>query len=134
MKLRFTPSSVRIRLNQSEVAKFMNSGQLSERVEFPGPTATAFVYSLRFAGELETGSAHIINGELQVMVPQGQAKSWANDAKEVGLYYTQGSQGGQTLRIAIEKDFQCVDGPPEDRDPAAYPNPVAKEGCRTGSK
>lgn len=134
MKLRLTPRSVRIRLNQSEVAKFTHSGQLLDRVEFPGPTTTAFVYSLRSARELGTGSAHIINGELQVMVPQGQVKSWANDAKEVGLYYTQGSQGGPTLRIAIEKDFQCVDGPPEERDPAAYSNPVAKDGCGTGSR
>ena len=134
MKLRFTPDSVRIRLNQLEVAKFANSGQLSERVDFPGNIPTAFVYSLRFGSEPGTGSAHFRDGELAVTIPQGQAKSWANAANEVGLYYTQGSQGGQTLRISVEKDFQCVDGPPEVRDPAAYPNPVAKVGCKTDSK
>jgi len=134
MKLRLTPNSVRIRLNQSEVAKFTNAGELSERVEFPGPTPTAFVYTLRFSSGPETGAAHFRDGEMALTVPQEEANLWANAANQVGLYYTQGSHGGQSLRISIEKDFQCVDGPPEERNPAAYPNPMVNAGCKTDSK
>ena len=48
MKLRFTPNSVRLRLNQTEVSKFALEGTLAERIEFPGSVPTAFVYKLQF--------------------------------------------------------------------------------------
>jgi hypothetical protein len=50
--------------------------------------------------------------------------------REVGLYYDQESEGG-VLRLIIEKDFQCIDGPAEEIDPAGYPNPLAKIGHKT---
>ena len=131
MKLRFTPNSVRLRLNQTEVAEFATSGKLAERIEFPGAIPNALVYSLRFAGNAETGSARLENGEFTVAVPMAAAKAWASTPKEVGLYYNHELGGGKSLRIAVEKDFQCVDGPPQERDPAAYPNPIAKVGCKT---
>jgi hypothetical protein len=49
------------------------------------------------------------------------------------LYYDQESEGG-VLRLIIEKDFQCIDGPPEEIDPAGYPNPLAKAGHKTRDK
>ena len=131
MKLRFTPNSVRLRLNQTEVTKFAESGLLSERVDFPGPTPTSFVYSLRLATDSGQGLAHLEKGAFTVTVPREQAKIWANTPKEVGLYYKHDLPGGRNLRISIEKDFQCVDGPPEEHDPAAYPNLAAKIGCGT---
>ncbi len=131
MKLRFTPNSVRLRLNQTEVTKLAESGLLSERVDFPGPVPSSLVYSLRLATDSEIGLAHLEEGEFTVTVPQEQAKIWANTVREVGLYYKHDLPGGGNLRIAIEKDFQCVDGPPEEHDPAAYPNPLAKIGCKT---
>ena len=131
MKLRLTPNSVRLRLNQTEVAKLAESGLLSERVDFPGPIPTSLVYSLRLASDSDLGLAHLEGDEFTVTVPREQGKTWANTTKEVGLYYKHELPGGGNLRIAIEKDFQCVDGPPEEHDPAAYPNPVAKIGCNT---
>jgi hypothetical protein len=33
---------------------------------------------------------------------------------------------GASLRIAIEKDLECVDGPEEERDPEAFPRGISK--------
>lgn len=130
MKLRFTPNSVRLRLNRIEVEKLESSGGLSERIEFPGTPLTSFVYSLRLGSNTEDGSVRFQNQEFEVTVFWDRAKAWAHTASEVGLYYNHELSGGESLRIAIEKDFQCIDGPSEELDPAAYPHPETKNGCK----
>lgn len=131
MKLRLTSDSVRLRLNQTDVAQLAQSGELNEKVEFPG--RVRFVYGLRVSGESEQGSARFADGELIVNIPAAPAAAWMGSNKEVGLYYDQKSEGG-VLRLIIEKDFQCIDGPPEEIDPAGYPNPLAKVGRKPSAK
>jgi hypothetical protein len=124
MKLRLTSDSVRLRLNQTDVALLAQSGELSEKVEFPG--RVTFLYGLRVSGESEQGTARFADGELVVSIPATPAVAWMSNNKEVGLYYDQESEGGEVLHLIIEKDFQCIDGPPEEIDPAGYPHPLAK--------
>ena len=131
MKLRFGPNSIRLRLNQVEVAKFAREGLVLERVEFPGSKTSALVYSLRIGQDKEGNSVRFENGEVAVLIPAADVKAWAENAKEVGIYFTRDLEEGKSLRVSIEKDFQCSDGPPEEVDPAAYPNPLAKAGCKT---
>jgi hypothetical protein len=132
MKLRLTADSVRLRLNQTDVARLVQSGELSEKVEFPG--RVTFVYGLRVSGESEQGTARFADGELIVSLPAASAAAWMNSNKEVGLYYDQKSEGGAVLRLIIEKDYQCIDGPAEEIDPAGYPNPLAKVGHKAPAK
>jgi hypothetical protein len=127
MKLRCKPNSVRFRLNQTEVAKFAQTGEIIERIEFPGQID--LVYGLRFSSDLPPGRARFESGELIVIVPRDHVVTWAESEKEIGLYYEQECEGGRSLRVAIEKDFQCIDGPLEEIDPAGYPNPLATIGC-----
>jgi hypothetical protein len=122
MKLRLTPDSVRLRLNQTDVAQFAEKEEITERVEFPGAVLR---YSLRRNGGSANGTSRFENGELIVTVPEGHAKRWISSEREVGLYYEQEVEGGKPLHLIIEKDFQCIDGPPEEIDPAGYPNPLA---------
>lgn len=129
MKLRFTPNSIRFRMNQTEVKKFAETGELMEKVEFPGRPSIAFRYGLRASSDPAPMAIRFDDGDLTVTIPQAQAKAWASRDEEVGLYYDEELEGGGTLRVTIEKDFQCVDGPPEDADPAGYPNPRATVGC-----
>jgi|tagenome__1003787_1003787.scaffolds.fasta_scaffold18597016_1 hypothetical protein len=123
MKLRLTSDSIRLRLNRTEVDEFSESGELTERIEFLGLTPTALVYCLRFGSELGVGSVNFSNGEFVVTVPQERAKTWAHTRSEVGLYYNRELANGKSLRISVEKDFQCIDGRLEEYDPEAYPNP-----------
>jgi hypothetical protein len=130
MKLRCTPNSVRLRLNQKEVAQFVQAGELTERIEFPGLEPTAFIYRLEFGSKPGSNGARFENGELTITVPGDQAQAWANRKDEVGLYYNHEFAGGRSLRVMIEKDFQCIEGPADEVDPVGYPNPLAKKGCK----
>ena len=132
MKLRFKPNSVRLRLNRDEVMKFAKAGEIAETIEFPG--RAVFRYGLRVSSGAAAETARIENGELMLSVPAADAKAWAGRDGEIGLYYEQKAEGGGSLRIMIEKDFQCIDGPAEEIDPAGYPNPLAATVCKPGEE
>ncbi|HKM81112.1 MAG TPA: hypothetical protein VJY15_09145 [Candidatus Acidoferrum sp.] len=134
MKLRCKPNSVRLRLNQKEVAHFVQAGELAERIEFPGPEPTVLLYRLQSGSKPGSSSVRFENGELTITVPEEQIRAWANRQDEVGLYYNHEVAGGRSLRVMIEKDYQCLDSPADEIDPAGYPNPLAKVRCKTGTK
>ena len=134
MKLRCKPNSIRLRLNQNEVAQFVQAGELVERIEIPGPEPAALIYRLQFGGKPESSAVQFENGVLAITVPGDDAHAWANRKDEVGLYYSHEVAGGKSLRVMIEKDYQCIDGPADEMDPAGYPNPLAKVGCKHSAK
>ncbi len=134
MKLRCKPSSIRLRLNQKEVAQLAQGGELVERIEFPGPEPSVFLYRVQCVGEAGSSSVQFRNGELTITVLREQVFAWANREDEVGLYYNHEVEGGKSLRVMIEKDLQCTEGPAGEIDPAGYPNPLAKVGCKHQTK
>ncbi len=134
MKLRCKPNSVRLRLNQTEVAQFVQAGELTERIEFPGPQPTSFCYGVRFGSNPGASDVRFENGELSITVPSDQASAWASHRDEIGLYFNHEIAGGRLLRVMIEKDYQCIDGPADEVDPDGYPNPLAKTGCKHDAK
>src|ERR1700683_466153 len=115
MKLRFKPNSVRLRLNRDEVSKFAATGEIAETIEFPG--RAVFRYGLRVSSGAAPEAARIEHGELMLSVPAADAKAWAGRDGEIGLYYEQKLDGGGALRIIIEKDFECIDGPAGESGP-----------------
>ena|SRR5271165_762992 len=134
MKLRCKPNSIRLRLNQKEVAQFVQARELVDRIEFPGPEPTALIYRLQFGSKPGSSAVRFAKGELTITVPGDQASAWADRKDEVGLYYSHEVAGGRSLRVMIEKDYQCIDGPADEVDPAGYPNPSAKVGCKHNTK
>jgi hypothetical protein len=118
MKLRMHRNSVRLRLNQAEVAQFSKTGYVEETIELaPGAT---FSYVLESSSTIPIPQARYKNGELRVQVPTGQGMEWATGEK-VGVSGEQSLGSGKSLSIVVEKDFQCRHG---DVDPKAYPNPA----------
>jgi len=134
MKLRCESNSIRLRLDQTEVAQFVQAGELVERIEFPSPGPIALVYRLQFDSKPGSSAVRFENGELTVSVPSDQARTWANRQDEVGLYYTYEVADGKPLRVMIEKDYQCSDGPADKIDPTGYRNPLTKAGCKHDTK
>jgi uncharacterized protein DUF7009 len=126
MKLRVKPNSVRLRLNRTEVTKFANTGEIIETIRFPG--LAVLRYGLRVFSGPSPDAVRLENGELMMTIPAVDARAWASRDEEIGLYYDQKLNGGGSLRIMIEKDFQCIDGPPEEIDPAGYANPLVTSG------
>ena len=123
MKLRMYRNSVRLRLNQAEVAQFSKTGYVEETIQFvPG---TSFSYVLESSSTIASPQANYKNGELRVQIPAVSGMEWAT-GEGVGVSGEQPLGSGQILSILIEKDFQCVHG---EVDPKAYPNPMGGAGC-----
>jgi hypothetical protein len=123
MKLRMHRNSVRLRLNQGDVAQFSKTGHVEESVEFvPG---TSLSYVLESSSTIATPQANYKNGELRVQIPTRQGMEWAM-GEGVGISGEQPLGSGKSLSILIEKDFQCAHG---EKDPKAYWNPNEDAGC-----
>jgi hypothetical protein len=115
LKLRFHGGTLRLRLSQSEVARLAGGGQIEEAVTFaPGQV---FSYALE-AGPAADVTATLKEHRIQVTIPGARAASWAA-SDETGIQNANGS-----LRILIEKDFQCAH-PEGEENADAFPNPRA---------
>lgn len=115
MKLRIHAGSLRLRLSQSEVARLGEGGVVEDSVSFaPGS-------ELRYA--LETGATAAVTAtfdqaNIRVVLPKPLAKEWI-ESDQTGIEASTG-----TLRLLIEKDFQCLHREPEPGEDS-FPNPLA---------
>lgn len=117
MKIRIKGNSLRLRLTQSEVAKFNEEGRVSDSINFG---EKQLIYSLQ-KSEMEEVTADF-NGEfITVNVPSQAGSDWAS-SKQVGIQ----SSEGETLSILIEKDFQCLKARPGEDESDLYNNPLAE--------
>lgn len=127
MKLRVKNNSVRLRLTQTEVARFAESGQVEEAIEFGIGEAQNFIYALEvMAGD--GVSAKFENNRITVFVPRATADEWTNTGK-VGIEAEQAIGDGKILRLLIEKDFACVEPRAGDEDADAFSHPLEEKSC-----
>jgi hypothetical protein len=120
MKLRIQGRSLRLRLNQAEVAQFSKTGFIEEAIEF-GPGAR-LAFSLESLSGIDKPQALFEQAWLRIQIPTARADDWVT-SDLVGVAGEQPLGAGQHLSILIEKDFQCAHSP-EPQDPHAYPNPL----------
>jgi hypothetical protein len=66
-------------------------------------------------------------GDITVSVPAVQLKNWAG-TDDVGVYAEVALNGGQSLSVAIEKDFACLDRSDADNEDT-FPNPNLAAAC-----
>lgn len=114
MKLRLHAGSLRLRLSQSEVARLADTGKVEDAIVFaPGK-------QLHYT--LETGSAETIatfnDTHIVVTLPTAVAKQWIG-SDQTGIEASTG-----TLKLLIEKDFQCLHREPDPGEDS-FPNPLA---------
>lgn len=120
MKLRIHGNSLRLRLNQSEVAQFSKTGFVEDFIQFaPG---ASFAYALESLSSVSAPQARYGKDGLRILVPRADATDWVRSDR-VGISGDQALESGKALSILIEKDFQCLHGD-QARDPDAYPNPL----------
>ena len=116
MKLRFRANNLRLRVNQREVQSLAAGRALAEHVVFPGDTRLEYTLASAPTG---APKACFTNGSIQVVAPEEQIAGWAH-GEEIGLYFDLPADG-TTLKVAIEKDLECIDGPVGERDPDSFP-------------
>lgn len=117
MKLRVHGQSLRLRLNQRDVAELRESGLLRASVEVPGGP---FVYELRCVEGASGLDCRFAEGVLTVTLGRAEAVAWA-DSAEVGL---ERKQAGQA-HLLVEKDFNCLHrkAGAEQEDADTFPHP-----------
>jgi len=116
MKLRFRQNSLRLRLNRREVEDLRSGGTLTEQVQFPGDTQLAYVLE---GATSRLPTVEFRGGMIRVAVPASEVSIWAK-TEAMGMYYELPANGS-SLKVAIEKDLECIDDPQDERDPDAYP-------------
>lgn len=127
MKLRIHKNSLRLRLGPSEIARLLASGRIEETIRFSPGGDARLTYALELAPPgAEDLSVRYVPSEIAVIVPQAQARQWA-DGNAVGIS-GKISVGEDTLELLVEKDFACVDRKPELNEDT-YPNPKAGAIC-----
>jgi hypothetical protein len=121
MKLRLRGNSLRLRLNQNDVADLVSGRTLVETLTFPG--GASFQYTLAGRGSTIDASAQLVASTIAVTLPEEKVQHWAV-ADDVGIYFELAAGEG-VLKVAVEKDLECLDAPLEERDPFAYPRETA---------
>jgi hypothetical protein len=119
MKLRIQGNSIRLRLNQREVAELGASGRVEDQIDFGGAVLRYGLLSSREAAEPQ---ASFEDGRVSIAIPHEAARYWV-ESDEVGISAEQVA-GGACLSILIEKDFQCLHRA-SDAEAEAFPNPLA---------
>jgi hypothetical protein len=109
MKLRFRDNSLRLRVNQKEVEKLAAGQELAETVHF-GSATLDYVLTPTTAVK---GTADFDGKRICVTA---SLAGWAQ-GEEIGFYF----EVEPRLKVAIEKDLECVDGPEDEKDPHAFP-------------
>jgi hypothetical protein len=111
MKLRFRKNSLRLRVNRRETEMLAAGTALEERVNFGG--GATLTYSLASTSVRTTPTAAFDGHTIRVTAP---LSDWVREG-EIGFYF----EVEPGLRVAIEKDLECVDGPETEKDPDAFP-------------
>lgn len=120
MKIRIKGNSIRIRLTQTEVKNFADSGYIEEATEFMD---NKLFYALASSQQVTELSAQMIGNKITLLVPENIAQNWTT-TDLVGFENKFDIGYDKKLFLLVEKDFVCLDNTFEDQSDM-FPNPNA---------
>ncbi len=127
LKLRIQDNSIRLRLTRGEVDRVQQEGQVSAATDFPG--GARLEYALEASGAARHPEARFAAGRLLVSVPESAVQAWAG-SDQVSLTGTQPLDGGEALKVLVEKDFQCLSPRAGEDESDMFPHPLQDiESC-----
>lgn len=118
MKLRILNNSIRLRLSKVEIDTLKSEKRVSGKTSF---NTSDFVYSLMINSSEEDISSGFENGHLKVIISKSLGETWMN-SELVGLE----NKDQSSLRIIVEKDFQCLHKRAGEDETNSFPNPLAE--------
>jgi hypothetical protein len=127
MKLRINSTSIRLRLLRSEVAKFVESGRIEEKIQFAPDQGAFLVYALECESGPKQVEVRYKANQMAVVLPRELALSWAQ-TEEVGVYASVEVGGHSSLEVVVEKDFACLDRSDADNQDT-FPHPQMGAVC-----
>ncbi len=105
MKLRIQAGSLRLRLAQSEVNQFAQTGRVEESVAL-GP-GQEWVYALAQKAGIDQVGVSFADNRLTVWAPRTLAQEWAGTDR-VGFEGELVHEDGRRLFVLVEKDFASL--------------------------
>jgi len=131
MKLRIHGNSIRFRITQSEMAALVDGVRLEDSVQF-GPGQTEILsYAVKISPQCSEVRALYSKGVIQVILPVNLARALAS-TNQVGIEHVQSIAEGVTLKIVLEKDFQCFHLRPGENESDNFPNPKPNQQTAKG--
>ncbi|MEE2962427.1 MAG: hypothetical protein VYA34_16965, partial [Myxococcota bacterium] len=106
MKIRILNNSLRLRLTQSEVLEIGHHNEVSAKIQFSLAPPSALTYAVCSA-DVEEITANYETNTIAITIPKHLAQELA-ETDLVSLTHDQTLDENQTLKILIEKDFQCL--------------------------
>jgi hypothetical protein len=107
VKLRIEGSSLRLRLQNDEVAALVERGRVEERASFGGDGALVYAVALGDTAGAELGVQYR-PGAVTLVVSPERARTWAQ-SEELGLE-AEVQYAEESLRLVVEKDLPCRHG------------------------
>ncbi len=118
MKIRIKDNTIRFRLSQTEVQVLLKEEQIQSQTVFPN--GNIFVYSL--VGVEEEDNARIENNIIEIQIEKNKIKHWATTNDE-GIYLNLKIPQNNDLKIAVEKDFKCLQERENEDESDLFDNP-----------
>ena len=129
MKLRIRGNSIRLRLGKSEVAQLTKDGVVHASTRFSAVPTAQLRYSLVTSLTDKEISAHLVDSEIKVTVPEKLAREWES-SDQIGLKHEQQIDREGSLAIIIEKDFHSLEPRPDEDQSDSFANPFeGKKHC-----
>ena len=99
----------------------LDSGVVEDALNFPA--GRTFCYRLESVADKEA-SAELAGPAIIVRFPADAVTRWSQP-EEVAMRAEQALGGGQSLRLLVEKDFECLVPRGDEDDERLFPNPKA---------
>jgi hypothetical protein len=122
MKLRLLDDSIRLRLSRSEVVAADERGVVEARTRFPD--GSAFTFALEALPSGTDASASYGSNRLVVKLPAAEISAWASDDTAVSLHGELALPHGDSLKLLVEKDFECLTPRGEEDQSDLFQNPA----------
>jgi hypothetical protein len=122
MKLRIRGDSLRFRLSKSEVTGLRDQGWWQTACRLGPEGGPCLVYRLESAAVAAPSVRFTPGPETVVTVVLGapEVELWSH-GEQVGLYFEE----PWGLKVAVEKDFQCLDPKRDEDESDSFDNPLA---------
>lgn len=114
MKLRIQADTLRLRLSQSEVQQFGETGRVASAIALGPAPEQALTYVLAQKPGIPLPEVSFSLNQLTVWVPTALAAAWTG-SDQIGFDQEIAFENGRTLGILVEKDFACLHRQPGDR-------------------
>ena len=102
-------------------------GRVSALTAFPG--GVRLEYALEASDDATRAAARFADGRLVVSLPGATVEQWAV-SEEVSITGSEPLEGGEALRILVEKDFRCLTPREGEDESDMFPHPLQDmESC-----